>query len=153
MHRLTYFITMFSLKHFLLAAGVSTAICATVLFFPRCENPRELALGDWKGANTPLMAEVTEDSVQWSAPGARGRFSYTWEQDRKSPYRVSFRRGQTVVKVDVCFDGDDMVLVEPLVFEKLPAVLQQHLRSRNKLLGRPETEIKLSFRRVKPKKK
>jgi len=144
---------MFSLRHFLTAAGISTAVCTTVLLFPRCENPRELVLGDWKGVNIPIQAEVSEDTVQWSAPGARGKFTYTWEQEEESPYRVRFRRRQTEVEVDISFDGDDTVLVEPIVFEKLPPSLQEHLRSRNKSLGRPETEIRLAFRRLKLKKK
>lgn len=144
---------MFSLRHFLTAAGISTAVCTTVLLFPRCENPRELVLGDWKGANVPIQAEVSENTVQWSTPGARGKFTYTWEQEKKSPYRVRFRRGQTEIGADVSFDGDDTVLVEPIVFDELPPLLQQHLRSRNKSLGRPETEIRLVFRRLKPKKK
>lgn len=144
---------MFSLRHFLTAAGIGTAVCATILLFPRCENPRELAPGDWKGANIPLQAEVSADTVQWSAPGSRGKFTYTWEQEKESPYRVRFRRGRTEIEANISFDGDDTVLVEPIVFEKLPPLMQQHLRDRNKSLGRPETEIRLVFRRLKPKKK
>lgn len=139
---------MFSIRHFLIATGISGAVCGTVMLFSRCENPRELALGDWKGSNTPLLAEVTEDTVSWSAPGARGRFSYTWQQEEKSPYRVNFRRGQTVVEADICFDGKNTVIVEPRVFQQLPPMLQEHLRSRNKTLGRPEEELKLIFRRL-----
>lgn len=126
-------------------------ICAIVLpdWF---ENPIKLAPGEWKGSSGNMQAEVTEELVSWSAGGHRGKFTYTWVQTDSEPYRVSFRRGNREFEADIEFNGRDEAVVRPLVFEQLPELAREYIRSRNKAMNRPEDELVFVFRRVRAKK-
>lgn len=116
------------------------------------EDPRRLALGEWMEQGSHLRAEVTEDSIAWRGFNSRGKLTYTWLQTNKEPYRVAIRRGEQLVEADVTFDGEDVAILEPDIFDKLPPTARRYIRERNRARQNPEEEIRLIFRRVKEKK-
>lgn len=116
------------------------------------EDPRRLAIGEWMEQSSHLRAEVTEDTIAWRGFNRRGNLTYTWLQTNKEPYRVAIRRGEQLIEADVTFDGDDVALLEPDVFDKLPPTARRYIRERNHARQAPEEEIRLIFRRVKEKK-
>ncbi len=141
---------MFSLRHILAAIAAIGVLC--VVFIPDWfENPRELAIGEWLGVPNKMQGEVDATQVRWQVGGHRGKFSYTWVQTEQEPYRVQFRRGDRVFEADVEFRGRDEAVVYPLIFEQLPELAQEYIRSRNKAKNRPENEMIFVFRRAKKK--
>ncbi len=137
------------LRNFFIASGISALVC-TIIFIPQWyEDPRQLALGEWK-ENSPrgMQAEVTDTGIQWRGYGRRGKLSYEWLQTEDEPYRVSIRRGQTCIEANVTFNGDDEVILEPDIFDKLPELARTYIRDRNKRHKRPENELIFCFRRV-----
>lgn len=141
---------MFSMRHILSAIAAIGVLC--VVFIPDWfENPQELAIGEWLGVPNKMQGEVDATQVRWQVGGHRGKFSYTWVQTEQEPYRVQFRRGDRVFEADVEFNGRDEVVVHPLIFEQLPELAQEYIRSRNKAKNRPENEMIFVFRRAKKK--
>lgn len=131
-------------------------ICAlfclsAILIYLAChgkEDPALLALGDWKGEELKLQAEVTETHVAWSGYGERGKFSYRWIQTEKEPYRIEFKRGDKTIEADVEFDGKDKAILTPRLEGGVPSFIRQYNRSR----GRAEDDLSLTFRRQTAKK-
>ena len=116
------------------------------LLLPR-ENPRELALGEWKEATSRLRVEVGPENAAWRGMG-HGSVKYEWLQTEKAPYRLRFvYRGETI-EAKLRFDGKDTAIFEPEVWEKLPALAQEQLRELNRRHNRPATEFRLLFKRV-----
>lgn len=132
----------------ILFAGCVGLLCA-VLIPDWFEDPVELAKGEWIGYPQKVRAEVDAQQVRWSVGGHRGKFAYTWVQTDSEPYRVRFSRGGESFEADVIFDGDDEAVLLPLVFDKLPDIAREHIRSTNKARNRPEDELRFLFRRVK----
>ena len=111
------------------------------------EDPRELALGEWKEATIRLRVEVGPESAAWRGMG-HGSVKYKWLQTEKAPYRLRFvYRGETI-EADLRFDGKNTAILEPEVWEKLPALAQEQLRELNRRHNRPATEFRLLFKRV-----
>ncbi|MBQ3218522.1 MAG: hypothetical protein IJB33_06585 [Akkermansia sp.] len=115
------------------------------------EDPVKLAPGEWKGTPNGMLGEVDESQVRWSVGGHRGRFVYNWVQTENEPYRVQFRRGNRVFEAEVEFNGRDEAVVHPLIFDELPELAQDYIRSRNKAMNRPENEMIFVFHRIKRK--
>lgn len=140
------------LRNFLIAIGISSAICAAVFIPDWGEDPREIAIGEWKEAGPRGMrAEVNEVGIRWQGYGRHGKLTYEWLQTEEEPYRVRIRKGQTIVDANVTFNGKDEAVLEPEIFDKLPDIARSYIRDLNKRNKRPETEIVLVFRRVEPK--
>lgn len=136
-----------SILVFLLLVG---GLCA-LLIPDWFEDPIALALGRWQAVPSGMRAEVDEERVRWQVGGHYGRFAYEWVQTRDEPYRVIFRRGEQVFEADVIFDGEDEVVVLPLVFDELPPMAREYIASQNKARNRPEKELRFVFRREKEK--
>lgn len=137
------------LRHFFIAIGISALICAAIFIPDWGENPRELAIGEWKESTRRGMhAEVDEHSIRWHAFGRRGKLTYEWVQTDEEPYRVRIRRGQTCIDARVSFNGRDEAILEPDIYDKLPDLARSYIRDLNKRNQRPEKEIIFSFRRV-----
>ena len=140
------------LRNFFIALGISSAICAAIFIPDWGENPREIAIGEWKEAGPRGMAaEVTDTDIRWQGYGRRGKLTYEWLQTEEEPYRVRIRKGKTIVDANVTFNGKDEAVLEPEIFDKLPDIARSYIRDLNKRNNRPETEIILVFRRVEPK--
>lgn len=141
------------LRNFFIALGISSAVCAVIFIPDWGENPREIALGEWKEASPRGMgAEVDAATIKWQGYGRHGKLTYEWLQTEKEPYRVRIQKGQTIIDADVTFNGKDEAVLRPDIFDKLPDIARSHIRTLNKHNNRPETEIVLTFRRVVPKK-
>lgn len=141
---------MLNLRYWLIGAAGIGLLCA--MFIPDWfENPVELAKGEWLGSPQKIRAEVDEQRVSWSVGGHRGKFAYTWVQTDTEPYRVQFSRGEERFQADVIFESEDEVVLQPLIFEKLPELAREHIRRTNKARNRPEEELRFLFRRVKEK--
>lgn len=141
---------MLSMRYVLSALAAIGLLC--VVFIPDWfENPQELAIGEWLGVPNRMQGEVDAEQVRWQVGGHRGKFSYTWVQTEREPYRVQFRRGDKVFEADVEFNGRDEAVVYPLIFDQLPELAQDYIRSRNKALDCPENEMIFHFRRAKEK--
>ncbi|MBQ2379994.1 MAG: hypothetical protein II295_06340 [Akkermansia sp.] len=129
---------------------LASVVLLSVIFIPDWfEDPVKLAIGEWKGEPNGIQGEVSEQQVYWQVGGRRGRFSYTWVQTEKEPYRVRFARGENVFEADVEFNGRNEAVLQPLVFEQLPELAQEFIRKKNKARNRPENELIFVFRRVK----
>lgn len=140
------------LRHFLIAVGISSAICSLIFLPDWGEDPRELAIGEWKEAKPRgTTAQVDATHIRWQGYGHRGKLTYEWLQTDEEPYRVRIRKGQTSVDANVTFDGEDEAILEPDIFDKLPDIARSYIREHNKRNKRPETEIILKFRRTEPK--
>lgn len=135
-------------------------ICITIILavggglwwlFSGNEDPRELALGEWQESTSRLKVEVTPEKAAWRGMG-HGSTAYTWLNADKPPYRVSFTYQGKTIEAHLTFDGRDTAIFEPLVWEHLPAMAQQHLRELNRRHNRPDTEVRLLFRRIVDKK-
>ncbi len=141
------------LRNFFIAVGISSAICAVVFIPDWGEDPRQLALGEWKEASPRGMAaEVDSSVILWRGYGRRGKLTYEWLQTEEEPYRVRICKGQTVVDANVTFNGADEAILEPDIYDKLPEMARKYIRDTNKRHNRPEREIRLEFRRIPPQK-
>lgn len=140
------------LRHFFIALGISSALCAVIFLPDWGEDPRELALGEWKEARPRgLKAEVDAAGIRWQGYSHRGKLTYEWLQTDEEPYRVRIVKGQTSVDAHVTFNGKDEVILEPDIYDKLPDIARSYIRDHNKRNKRPEKEIVLIFRRIEPK--
>ena len=141
---------MISHRSILVLLLIVGGLCA--LFIPDWfEDPVKFAPGNWQATPSGMRAEVDEEQVRWQVGGHYGRFAYQWVQTREEPYRVIFRRGEQVFEADVIFDGEDEVVVLPLVFDELPPMAREYIASQNKARNRPEKELRVVFRREKEK--
>ncbi len=140
-----------SLKNCIIYCLLAVSLLCAVFIPDWFEDPVKLALGEWKGTPNGMQAEVDDSHVRWQVGGHRGRFGYSWVQTENEPYRVQFRRGERVFAADVEFNGSDEAVVHPLIFDELPELAQDYIRSRNKAMNRPEKEMIFVFRRVKEK--
>lgn len=110
------------------------------------ENPRELALGEWKEATSRLRVEVEPQRAAWRGMG-HGSAKYEWLQTDKPPYRLRFvYRGESI-EANLTFDGKNTAIFEPEIWEKLPAMAQKQLSEFNRRHNRPAGEFRLIFRR------
>ncbi|MBQ1960754.1 MAG: hypothetical protein II349_04450 [Akkermansia sp.] len=140
------------LRNFLIALGISSAICATIFIPDWGEDPQQLAIGEWKEASPRgMMAEVSDTTIQWQGYGRHGKLTYEWVQTENEPYRVRIKKGQNLIEANVTFNGKDEATLEPEIFDKLPDIARSYIRDLNKRNNRPETEIVLVFRRVEAK--
>lgn len=121
------------------------------LFIPDWgEDPRELAPGEWHDRANGLHLEVDAARIRWQAGGYSGKIPYEWIQAEDEPYRAQITfRGQTY-RADISFNGRDEAVADLLVFDQLPQEAQSFIREKNRAFNRPEKEITLHFRRVKP---
>ena len=134
------------LKWCYIAVVVVVALVGGVWWMLSGEDPRELALGEWKEGKSRLRVEVRPEQAEWRGMG-HGRLKYEWVQTEKSPYLVRFTYHGETFEAAVEFDGKDTAIVEPRVWHKLPGMMQQQIREHNRRHNRPETELKLVLRR------
>lgn len=140
------------LRNFFIAAGISSAICAAIFIPDWWEDPREIAIGEWKEVGRrSLAAEVDASGISWRGYGRHGKLTYEWLQTEEEPYRVRIRKEQTIVDANITFNGKDEAILEPEIYDKLPDIARSYIRSQNKRNKRPEKEIIFMFRRVEPK--
>lgn len=111
-------------------------------------DPRTLALGEWKESSGHAYVDVTPDTAKGRGM-LRGSVTYHWVQTEKEPYRLRFTYRQKEYEADVSFPDADTAVVEPDVWEQIPASSQRMLRDINRRHNRPENEMRLLFHRVK----
>lgn len=140
-------------KRTIIVAGGSAIALLILLVWLLCGSidPREIVQGDWQEATSKLNVEV--DSARAAARGAwRGSVSYEWLRADKKPYRVRFIYKNQEYEALVHIQSVDEVVVEPLIWDKLPGTLQRQLREINRRRNRPEKEFRLIFRRREKRK-
>ncbi len=135
------------LRWWMAASVVSLfAVGMCVVLWPK-PDPRKRVLGEWREQSSRMRVEVLPGRAHWRGMG-RGTLSYEWLQAREEPYRVRLMfRGQSV-EAQLIFCGDDRVIIEPDIWEKLPATAQELLSDINRRHGRPEREFRLLLRRI-----
>lgn len=112
-------------------------------------DPRQLALGEWQEVSSRSFVDVSP--TQATARGMlSGSVNYEWEQTEKEPYLVRFTYRHDVFTARVSFPDADNAVVEPDVWNKMSADKQRLVREANLRRNRPETEVRLLFKRVKP---
>ncbi len=130
-----------------------SVIGSLALLLPGCfKNPRELVLGEWQEAGKLGYVEVTDSTARWRGSNYKATFQYTWVQDSDEPYTLEVSRNGEKWKTDLIFESDDVADVYFLMFDKLPPEAQDFIRQKNRARNRPETELRLRFRRIKPEK-
>ncbi len=139
------------LRWWLVATAVSMLITGLCMLFRSTENPRELALGEWREQSARVRVEVLPAEARWRGAG-HGTLRYEWLQTNESPYRVRLESRGKTVEADVSFVGDDRMLVEPDIWDLLPTSAQKMLGDINRQHGRPEREFRLLLRREDERK-
>lgn len=115
-------------------------------------DPRLLALGEWKEVSSRTYVDVTPGKA--TARGMmHGSVYYEWLQTEKEPYLLRFTYRQEAYEARVTFPDEDRALVEPQVWDRLPAEQKKMLRDINRAHNRPEEELRFYFRRVKDKQR
>ena len=109
-------------------------------------------LGEWQEVNKLGYVEVTDSTARWRGGNYKASFLYTWTQDADEPYTVEVSRNGEKWQADITFDSDNEADVNLHVFDKLPPEAQDFIRQKNKARNRPETELRMRFRRVLPEK-
>lgn len=117
-----------------------------VVFFGK-EDPRELALGEWKESTGRIHVEVMPGTAVWRGMG-HGKLTYEWVQADKEPYRLLLHYHHDTYEATLRFDGRNTAILEPNVWEKMPTTAQKELSRFNRSHSRPEREIRLVFRRL-----
>ena len=110
------------------------------------DDPRILALGEWKEPTARLYVEVTPELA--TARGiARGAVKYEWLQTAREPYRIRILYRQYDSEALLSFPDRDTAVLEPQIWDALPSAVQRSLRSHNRRHHRPDQEIRLVFKR------
>lgn len=130
-----------------------SVLAALALLLPGWfKDPRKLALGEWQEHNKLGYVEVTDSTARWRGSNHKGTYQYNWIQYESDPYSIEITRNGEKWLASVTFADDDHALVNFHVMDRLPAEAQSFIREKNKARNRPEDEILLRFRRVKPEK-
>lgn len=116
------------------------------------KDPRQLVLGEWQETGKLGYVEVTDATARWRGSHAQRTFHYSWVQTDSEPYTIEISRNQDKWLVGVSFEDDDLAEVTFYIMDKLPPEAQDFIRQRNRAKKRPDDELKLRFRRVKPEK-
>ena len=133
-------------RSILIIALIALACAGVLLLLSGRDDPRELLLGEWKEASTRLYADVEPERV--SVRGlARGAITYEWLETEKEPYRLRFTYRHQSYEALVSFSGRDTAIIEPQIWDMLPASARRQLREINRRHQRPEEEFRLLFRR------
>lgn len=128
-------------------------ICSMALLLPGCfKNPRELVLGEWQEFHKLGYVEMTDSTARWRGGNYKATFQYSWVQDADEPYTIELSRNGESWLADITFESDDTADVNLRVFDKLPPEAQDYIRQKNRARNRPETELRMQFRRVQPEK-
>ena len=123
------------------------------LMLPGCfRDPRQLVLGESKEAGNLGYVEVSDSTARWRGSNYKGKFRYSWVQTDSEPYTIEVSRNQDKWLVGVTFEDDDHAEVNLYIMDKLPDEAQDFIRQRNRARNRPDDELKLRFRRIKPEK-
>ena len=126
--------------------------CAALLAPGWFKNPRELVKGEWQEYNKLGYVEVTDSSARWQGSGHKGTYQYAWLKDDSEPYSLEVSRNGQKWLVSLSFEDDDNAVVDFHIIDQLPAEAQDFIRQKNRARNRPENELQLRFRRVKPGK-
>lgn len=136
-------------KRKIIAACIATVALGVVWWICRGEeDPRELALGEWRESSGRLQVEVQPGEAAWRGMG-RGKIRYEWVDTEHRPYRLRFTYRGADYEALLHFDGRNTAIFEPQVWHKLPPGMQEQLRDFNRQHGRPDTEFRFIFRRNK----
>lgn len=132
---------------------ICSVAASIALMLPGCfKNPRELAQGNWQECNKLGYVDVTDSTAYWRGSSQKATFQYTWVQDNREPYTVEITRKGESYLADVTFETDDLANVNFRIIDKLPPEAQDFIRQKNRARNRPENELRLRFRRIKPEK-
>lgn len=137
----------------ILLLAILLPILAAVLFIPDWfEDPRQLALGEWKEHSTRGYVEVEEERIRTRGMGRTGKITYSWVQTDDEPYTMRVKARGHEVTAHITFNGSDEALVLFEIMHLLPPAAARELRKRNKAANRPEDEFYMLFRRVSTEK-
>ena len=143
---------MTRIRLILLLFLISLLSCAALLLPGWFKNPRELVQGEWQEYNKLGYVEVTDCTARSRGGNYRATFQYSWLQDESEPYSIEISRNQEKYLVSLSFESDDLAVVDFHIMEKLPPEAREFIRQKNKARNRPEDELKMRFKRVKPEK-
>ena len=115
-------------------------------------DPREVVVGDWRETSSRLRVEVTPDTATARGLGRySGSVTYEWVETEREPYRVRFVYRRDTMEALIYVHDRDTLVVEPLIWDKMPASVRSQIREVNRARKRPEQEIRLLFNRVNKK--
>lgn len=143
---------MTRIRLILLLILLSLISCAALWLPGWFKNPRELVQGEWQEYNKLGYVDVTDCTARWRSGKHRASFQYAWLQDEREPYSIEISRNEEKYLVSLTFESDDLAVVDFHIMEKLPPEAREFIRQKNKARNRPEDELKMRFKRVKPEK-
>ena len=141
-----------SLRTIILSIMGLNALLALIFIPDWFEDPRELAIGEWRDAGKRGYLEVDETHIRTRGLGARGSISYEWVQTEDEPYTMQLTWRHYTITAHITFDGPDTAIADLDVMRHLPREAARIVKKQNKAAGRPENEFRMVFFRTKVKK-